>query len=105
MSKKLIDQCRNMFGPLKPEYRKRLEAVLDNPTPKTWDDAYSIIITFDPLVTLWQAVCEVDTSFPRRAAADDNYNARWERIPDQFTLYRALNVALIHQIERSRKCK
>lgn len=82
-----------MFGSLNTECRGRLEAVLDNPTEETWDEAYSLIVGKDGFTTLWQAWVKVDPAAPRSGPADDMAGKRirgWPSIPDQLTLYRAL---------------
>jgi len=82
-----------MFGSLDAECRGRLEAVLDNPTEETWDEAYSLIVGKDGFTTLWQAWVKVDQAAPRSGPAEDMASKRirgWPSIPDQLTLYRAL---------------
>ena len=91
---KIVKKCRNMFGPLNAECRARLEAVLKDPTPDTWDDAYSLIVGADGFTTLWQAWIKVDPFAPRTGPSYDQHGTRktgWSEIPDQFTLYRALS--------------
>ena len=62
----LLDWFSNMFGALKPDIRKRLMRVINNPTEKTWDNAYSIILNGEgKMTTLWQAVIKVDPWFPK----------------------------------------
>lgn len=93
MASAFVDDCRNMFGKLDAECRARLEAVLENPTEETWDDAYSLIIGKDGFTTLWQAWVKVDPDAPRTGPSEDFAGKRlsgWSRIPDQLTLYRAL---------------
>ena len=91
-----VDDCRNLFGPLSTDCRRRLEAVLRNPTPRTWDNAYSLIVCPHKMTTLWQAWISVDDTAPRRGPCSDAKGRRiegWEKIPDQLTLYRALRWA------------
>ena len=93
MANAFVDDCRNMFGSLDAECRGRLEAVLDNPTEETWDEAYSLIVGKDGFTTLWQAWVKVDPAAPRSGPRDDMKGKRisgWPSIPDQLTLYRAL---------------
>ena len=93
MANAFVDDCRNMFGSLNAECRGRLEAVLDNPTEETWDEAYSLIVGKDGFTTLWQAWVKVDPAAPRSGPADEMAGKRsrwWPSIPDQLTLYRAL---------------
>jgi hypothetical protein len=86
---KLLAECRNVFGGLKGDVRKRLLAVLNNPSQKTWNDAHTIIITGTKMTSLWQAVLAVDTTFTRSKPSE----APWPIIPDQFTLCRAIRQA------------
>lgn len=86
---KLLADCRNVFGGLKGDVRKRLLAVLNNPCQKSWDDAHTIIITGTRMTSLWQAVLAVDPTFTRSKPCDEP----WPSIPDQFTLCRATKTA------------
>ena len=93
MANAFVNDCRNMFGSLNAECRGRLEAVLDNPTEETWDEASSLIVGKDGFTTLWQDWVKVDPAAPRSGPADDMAGKRirgWPSIPDQLTLYRAL---------------
>lgn len=82
----IIANCRNLFGPLDGECRARLRAVLRNPTEETWEDAYSLIISVNPLSTLWQAWTAIDPTAPRSKPCD----GPWPKIPDVVTLRRAI---------------
>lgn len=93
MTTALVDQCRNVFGTLSDDCRRRLEAVIDNPSQATWDAAYSIIIDGN-FGTLWQAWCQIDVAAPRSKPHD----AEWPVIPDSFTIYRAIHHAHKHGI-------
>jgi hypothetical protein len=47
-------------------------------------------------MTLWQAVIEVDPTFPKRGRSTDNDNKvikEWTRIPDRKLLERAIRFA------------
>lgn len=94
MTKSMIDDCRNVFGPLDAECRARLRAVLENPTEETWDAASSLIVGKDGFTTLWQAWVKVDPGAPlsgcRYDAETGDKIRGWQKIPDQLTLYRAL---------------
>lgn len=85
---------RNMFGPLKPAIRKRLDAFFASPDVKHWNDVYSIIIGADGWMTFWQAVIAVDPSFPKVGKSTG-----WDRAPDLFTARRALKYA--RELKRS----
>lgn len=94
---RLFDRCSSMLGPLDPEIRERLQAVIDNPSAETWDNAFSIIINGSPrrMRTLWQAVIAVDPTFPRSAGSIDVSPAeRWIQYPDAVTIVRAIRRAV-----------
>lgn len=83
--------CTNLFGNIKPDVQKRLQAVIDNPTQDTWDDAHCIIISSKRFKTLWQAVLEVDPSFQRSAKYDmENHKTKWDSIPTSETIVKAI---------------
>lgn len=85
----LIDQCRNMFGPLSRDAKTRLWAVLFNPNQETWDDAYSLLVAGGK-VTLWQAWLAIDPEAPTRKGLEEP----WPTVPSQWTLYRAIREAV-----------
>lgn len=84
-----LAECRNLFGGLKGDVRKRLLAVLNDPCQRTWDEAHTIIISGTRMTSLWQAVLAIDPTYPRSKPCD----GAWPRIPDQFTLCRAIRQA------------
>lgn len=89
----LLDTLDNFYGSLNSEIRMRLQAVIDNPSPRTWDNSYSIILRSQRRLTLWQAVLAVDPSFPNVGPAEDMNGKRfesWKRIPDRDTILKAL---------------
>lgn len=92
-----LDDLKNLWGPLKPEIRKRLLAVLKNPTQATWSNAYSIILRNDTgrVSTLWQFWILIDTTAPRVGPSyDDSMKlGRWARIPSQEELFWILRAA------------
>jgi hypothetical protein len=91
----IIDNATNMFGSLNDDCMARLRAVLDDPSAQTWDEAYNLIVNGSTLRTLWQAWIAVDPSAPRTGGSIDWPAAqRWPRVPDKFTLYRALRYAI-----------
>jgi hypothetical protein len=84
--------CENMFGAVKPEIIDRLQAVIDNPTQETWNDAHSIIVSKNRgFTTLWQAVLLIDPTFPRRASYDmETHTSKWDRLPTSETIIKAI---------------
>lgn len=93
--KAFVNNCSNAFGYLSNDCRTRLEAVLDNPTQDTWDNACSIIINGDNLTTLWQAWIKVDPN-----ACLSKKGGRWPVVPSQFVLYKAIKYATKKDDER-----
>jgi len=84
----------NMFGKLKPEIKKRLQAVIDKPCQKTWDDAYSIILNASgQMTTLWNAVRKVDCEMPNRRGL----NEKWSHIPTSETIIKAINLTIFNE--------
>jgi len=89
----LLDWFGNMFGELKPDIRKRLMSVINNPNDRTWNNAYSIILNPRKWTTLWQAVIKVDPWFPKTGPSEDRNGKRiegWAQIPSQKLLVKAL---------------
>ena len=83
----LLDQCTDLLGPVGADTTARLRRVFDAPSQATWEDAHSILIT--PNKTLWQAWADVDPAAPDEKPVGEP----WPRIPDSFTLYRAIKHA------------
>lgn len=81
----------NLFGKLKPDIKKRLEAVIKNPCQKTWDDAHCIILNGEgKMTTLWQAVIKIDWDMPNSKPCD----SPWSHIPSSETIVEAINKAV-----------
>lgn len=92
----VFDGLDNMFGTIKPDIRKRLQAVIDNPCLKTWGNSYSIILSWRRNYTLWQAVIAVDPTFPRMGPRTDQRGKvleNWQRIPNRDTILKAILLA------------
>jgi hypothetical protein len=90
-------RATNLFGPLSPEIIARLDAVVANPTNETWEDAHSIILRAKGFRTLWQAVIEVDPTFPRtgpRTDAEGNQVSGWAAIPTREVIMAAITEAV-----------
>lgn len=78
-------ELTNMFGPLPPAIRKRLQQVHKNPR-KYWERDHGIILTTKGRgLTLWQAVIKVDPAFPRVANVTNQHGKPvddcWSRYP------------------------
>lgn len=92
----------NLWGRLTAPIKTRLRAAVYQPTEETWNNAYSIIVGSDGWMTLWQAVIAVDPTFPRSGPATDARGRqveRWEKVPSQETLIRALRYATKEEAE------
>jgi hypothetical protein len=81
----IIDQCRDPYGKLSKSRRTLLEQLLKQPDQSVWERTRGLIIRDIPIVTLEMAVSSV-----RR-------NSDAERLPDPFTLYRALRFAVDYE--------
>lgn len=111
MGSRLLDGCRNMYGPLAPDIRRRIAAYLAAPSVDGWDDVHSIIVSDDNprCRTLWQAVIAVDPSFPRTGAPEPagkriTAQARWRgRFPDAVTVARAIRLACSCAVAQTEK--
>ena len=95
---RLFDGLFNFYGPLSPDIKKRIKNYLCHPTVEGWVDIYGIIIRADIGLglTVWQAVIAVDPAFPRVGRRTDfkgNVLREWQKIPDPFTLKKALEWA------------
>lgn len=86
--------ARNMFGPIGPDIRARLQAMLDCPCEEHWDDTHGVIL--DGSMTLWQATLAVDPTFPRIGPSEDMAGNRlrgWDRVPNRELVAQAINFA------------
>ena len=81
----------NLFGNLSQEIKDKLQTVIDNPCQKTWEESYAIILTFKPMVTLWQAVSKVDWMMPNNKSLGSD----WEHIPNSETIIKAINDTIL----------
>jgi hypothetical protein len=91
-----LNEMSNLFGALQPDVKKRLIAVFEKPTDKTWDNAYSIILRFDRgWLTLWQAWIATDEGAPTLGPASTLKGRRekWAKVPTQEQVYEALRYA------------
>jgi hypothetical protein len=97
----LLHGLANARGPLLPEGKVRVRAVIENPTSETWERAAWLVLHRTG-ITLWNAVCCVDPTFPTRAPSNDKRGRRrpWPRVPDQLTLVRAIRGATSGRITR-----
>lgn len=96
MHKEKAQKLNNFWGSLalQPEIVNRLDCLLKTPTAEAWDDCYCLLIKGTR--TLWQFVLEVDPTFPRSVKIEEGPRGPvtvWPRVPDQFTLYRAIRQA------------
>lgn len=84
-----LDLASNVWGAVKGDCRDRLIAVYKNPCQETWEEAYTIILNRDTLMTLWQAVIATTPDFTRSKPCD----LPWEKIPTQDDIRHALKYA------------
>jgi hypothetical protein len=83
-----LENCENMFGRISPYIEKRIRKYIANPTFDNWDDIQGIIINPEgQMITIWRAMIEFDSTFPRTGRTEDfkgNIIKEWERIPEPF---------------------
>lgn len=95
-----LSLARNMHGRLDKKSKARLRAVLESPTQETWDAAHGLIVGGDRWMTLWQAICDLDSSYagigPVTTVDDEGKEVArtpWRRIPDRGIILRAMRYA------------
>lgn len=90
---KSLNNAVNAFGDkIGKEYVDKIKTFCDNPTYDSWDDIKGIIIKSN-FKSIWQAVIDIDSTFPRYGREiDDNNNIikEWERIPTPMQVLRAI---------------
>lgn len=88
-----LTNCENMFGELSPQIKKKIKKFITKPTFENWDDIHCIIITHKGMRTIWNAVIEKDSTFPKQGRVEDlkgNIIKEWERIPTPFDVLKAI---------------
>lgn len=93
-----LDLAHNALGRLPERVRQRIKRFLAHPTEPRWDDVSSIIVNWDAAEcsTIWQAVVQVDPTFPRTGRRTDQHGRiaeRWSRIPTPELVVKALRFA------------
>lgn len=95
----LLDRCRNGLGePLTGECRQRIHDLDTNPSPGTWNNAYSIHLGGSVhRRTLWTAVLLIDPRCPRSLPDSSSISPdspkRWSGYyPEKLTLRIALRL-------------
>jgi hypothetical protein len=95
----LLATLRNFHGPLNAEKVDVIAALVANPSPATWDAAYTAIISTRSLrcASVWQFVLRIDpTIIPGKGSRG---KAKWPKVPDRFTIGRALQLAAAEQAD------
>lgn len=79
----ILDYATNGFGqPIEAEYAEKIAAYLDTPDYPGWSDIHGILLS--PSRTLWQAILEIDPTFPRtgrRTTTKGKIVKDWDTIP------------------------
>jgi hypothetical protein len=94
-----LQRTQDMFGnPMREEYRQAIRQYITQPTTDAWNEIFGIIVWPKPGMgrTIWQAVLEIDPTFPRRGRSETLSGEKvtdWERIPTPFQVLRAIDVA------------
>lgn len=80
-------------GPLDDDAKRRIYKYLEKPNAANWSDISGIHIN-GRMLTLWQAVRQVDATFPARGRTYEMETGRvtkeWERIPHPDLVLRAI---------------
>ena len=99
-----LDQLNNYWGALQPQIRRRLLAVVKDPSERNWNNAYSVILRYGPGfgvgLTLWQAWIAIDPKALRvgprkwqKRMGGKWYRDEWVRWPDAETIFDAIRHA------------
>lgn len=91
-----LNFATSMFGPIKTSTKRRLLAYYKCPCRDHWQDCYSIILNGQTMMTVWQAVIEIDTSFPRMGPKTDQHGLileDWSAIPELHVFKEAIYFA------------
>lgn len=90
-----MDMMQNMLGDkISDSAKKRILEYLQNPNYPNWNDIFSILIT--PRKTVWQAILDVDSTFPKYGRKTDDKGKiikDWERIPEPELVIKAIKNA------------
>lgn len=100
MKKQLLslEFATNLFGNIKPEIKKRLQAVIDNPCQETWEDAHGIILNASGRFrTLWQGVLLVRPNYCNSKPCD----APWPEIPTSEEIVQAIRTVVFVEERRN----
>ena len=91
---KILSQASNLRGSLSDERKRLIASYLSNPEPTAddWDAIAHMVINPGRLVTVWKAVCVLDPTFQKKI--ENKAEKRWNRVPDGFTVARAIQAAL-----------
>lgn len=90
----LLSEARSMVGPLNEEYREGILLAAEHPCQMTWSAVNGAVVSGMGGGTLWNAVLEVDPTFPRSARRNEVNESVWERVPSGSLILEALQVAL-----------
>jgi len=88
-----LNLATNCFGRLSVDCRRSIIHYIQNSTPENWSKIAGIIINGHIWLTIWQAVIEVDPTFPRIGRSVDLTGSvirEWSVIPSLEILKKAL---------------
>lgn len=101
MEKSFYILCENFNGILKENTILRIQEYLENPNTDTCSDICSLIISTKPLKTIWQAIIEVDNTFPRHGrmcGVNNEIINEWERIPEPELVVKSIKNAIVNKL-------
>lgn len=98
---KTLDNGENMFGKISPVIKKEIKEYINNPSFDQWDKiAHYIISPIGQIKTIWNAIVDIDSTFPRTGRAEDsegNIVREWERIPEPLLVLQAIKYVTSHR--------
>lgn len=92
---KTLGNLSDMFGSFSKNAALRIQSFLNEPNSDRWNDIAGLLINGRD--TVWQAILEIDSSFPRSGREYDEFNnliKDWDRIPKPLEVQRAIKLKL-----------
>lgn len=92
---KTLEKTENLYGELRKESANRIKAYVTAPTTDKWDDISSVIVN-SKMTTIWQAVLDIDSSFPKQGRVyneKDEVIQEWKEIPTPLQVLSAIKEA------------
>jgi hypothetical protein len=93
-----LSLARNKNGePLSETTKELIFRLFSEPTALNWDKCCAIVLApsrgGSPVISLWQAVYMVDSTFPIKVDRHEDGTRRWPRIPSRTLIEQAIKLA------------